>query len=110
MSIFERISERWAVRAGVTAMFVVLAALAGFSLVTQRRTTDLAVRAGAANRLAATLQDARHWLGETRSPERESQIEGSYRVRDEHVRALREVYLTLDRADLLDGSPATRRK
>ena len=109
MSRLERINERWAIRAGVTAIFAVLLALGGFSLVTQRRTSDLAQRAETAGRLAATLQSARHWVGEEKSTEREYRLEGSYRVRSDHAADARRLTAALRRATVLDPSPATAR-
>jgi diguanylate cyclase (GGDEF)-like protein/putative nucleotidyltransferase with HDIG domain len=110
MSTLERINERWAVRAGLAAMFVVLGLLASWSVVTQRRTTDLAQRAEAANCLGAMLQSARHWLEEEKSIERAYRLEGSYLVRADHATAERQFVATLSKAAALDGSPATRRK
>jgi hypothetical protein len=83
----ERVNERWAMRAGAAAMLAVLVLLGGLSLVSQRHTTALAQRTQAANRLAATLQSARHWAGEEKSVEREYRLAGSYRVREEHAAA-----------------------
>ena len=71
MSRLERINENWVIRAGVVAMFAVLALLAGLSLVTQRRTTDLAERAEVANCLAAIFQDVHNLVQLEKSVERE---------------------------------------
>jgi hypothetical protein len=56
MTALERINEGWVIRAGVVVMFAVLGLLAGLSLVTQRRTTDLAERAEAASSGAASAR------------------------------------------------------
>jgi len=106
----ERINERWAMRAGVAAMLAVLVLLGGFSLVTQRRTTDLAQRTQTANRLAATLQGARHWASEEKSVEREYRLAGSYRVREEHAAAGRRLVAALRSAARIDGSAAGGRE
>ena len=99
MSRLERINERWAIRAGADGDLRRAARLGGFSLVTQRRTTDLAQRAETASRLAATLQSARHWVGEEKSIEREYRLDGSYLVRSEHAAAARRLIAALRRAD-----------
>jgi diguanylate cyclase (GGDEF)-like protein/putative nucleotidyltransferase with HDIG domain len=109
MSTLERINENWVIRAGVVAMFAVLALLAGLSLVTQRRTTDLAERAEAANCLAAILQDVHNWVQQEKSVEREYLFEGSSSVRAEHARAARRAVTVLRAIPRQDDSPATRR-
>jgi diguanylate cyclase (GGDEF)-like protein/putative nucleotidyltransferase with HDIG domain len=109
MSTLERINEGWVIRAGVVAMFAVLGLLAGLSLVTQRRITDLAQRAEAANRMAAILQDVHHWVQEEKSVEREYVIEGSSTVRFDHARAGQRVEATLRQVTRQDGSAETRR-
>src|SRR3954447_2634169 len=80
MSIFERISERFLLRAGIVAMFGVLALLAGLSLVTQRHTTDLAQRTETTGSLAALYRDVDHWVQEEKSIERQYRLEGSSAV------------------------------
>jgi diguanylate cyclase (GGDEF)-like protein len=109
MSTLEGINEGWVIRAGVVAMFAVLGLLAGLSLVTQRRITDLAERAEAANGMAALLQDAHHWVQEEKSIEREYRIEGSSTVRADHARAGTRVVAALGRVPAQDRSPEMRR-
>jgi diguanylate cyclase (GGDEF)-like protein/putative nucleotidyltransferase with HDIG domain len=109
MSTLERINERWVIRAGVVAMFAVLGLLAGLSLVTQRRITDLGARAEAANRMAAILQNIHHWVQEEKSVEREYVLEGSSVVRARHARAGRRVVTVARRVTRQDGSVPTRR-
>src|SRR3954454_18872604 len=109
MSTLERINEGWVIRAGVVAMFAVLGLLAGLSLVTQRRISDLANRAEAANCMAAILQDVHHWVQEEESVEREYVIEGSSPARAEPARAGRRVEAVLRATPRQDGSAETRR-
>jgi diguanylate cyclase (GGDEF)-like protein/putative nucleotidyltransferase with HDIG domain len=109
MSTLERINEGWVIRAGVVAMFAVLGLLAGLSLVTQRRISDLSERAEAANCMAAILQDVHHWVQEEKSVEREYRIEGSSAVRAEHARAAQRAVAVLRQIPKQDGSPRTRR-
>src|SRR3954471_4697962 len=109
MSTLERINEARVIRAGVVAMFAVLGLLAGLSLVTQRRITDLAERAEAANGMAAVLQDVHHWVQEEKSVEREYRIAGSATVRDQHARSAQRVVAALRQMPARDGSPGTRR-
>jgi diguanylate cyclase (GGDEF)-like protein/putative nucleotidyltransferase with HDIG domain len=109
MSTLERINENWVIRAGVVAMFAVLGLLAGLSLVTQRRTTDLAERAEAANCLAAIFQDVHHWVQEEKSVERQYLFEGSSSVRAEHARAAQRAVAVLREIPRQDGSPEMRR-
>jgi diguanylate cyclase (GGDEF)-like protein/putative nucleotidyltransferase with HDIG domain len=110
MSIFERISERFLLRAGITAMFGVLALLAGLSLVTQRHTTDLAQRTETTNCLAALYRDVDHWVQEEKSIERQYRLEGSSAVEADHDRAGARVEAGLKRVTTLDRSPATARR
>ena len=107
MSIIERISERLLLRAGIVAMFAVLAVLAGLSLVTQRHTTDLAQRTETTSRLAALYRDIDHWVQEEKSIEREYGLEGSSSVQADHDRAGARVEAGLEQVTALDRSPAT---
>jgi diguanylate cyclase (GGDEF)-like protein/putative nucleotidyltransferase with HDIG domain len=109
MTTLERINEAWVIRAGVAVMFAVLALLGGLSLVVQRRTTDLADRAEAANCLGAIFQDAHHWVEEEKSIEREYRLEGSSSVRFEHTRAAQRLVTVLRAIPNQDGSPQMRR-
>ncbi len=109
MSTLERINENSVIRAGVVAMFAVLGLLAALSLVTQRRTTELAERAEAANCLAAIFQDVHNWVQQEKSVEREYLFEGSSSVRAEHARAAKRAVAVLHAIPRHDGSPAPRR-
>jgi diguanylate cyclase (GGDEF)-like protein/putative nucleotidyltransferase with HDIG domain len=108
MSALERINEARVIRAGVAAMFAVLCLLAGLSLVTQRRTTDLAARAETKNGLAATYQDVHKWVEEEKSVEREYRIEGSSSVRFEHTHAAQRVVAVLRQIPARDDTRQTR--
>src|SRR4051812_33261965 len=110
MSIFERISERFLLRAGIAAMFAVLALLAGLSLVTQRHTTDLAQRTETTNSLAALYRDVDHWVQEEKSIERQYRLEGSSAVEADHDRAAARVEAGLKQVTSLDRSPATAQR
>src|SRR4051794_4405861 len=110
MSIFERISERFLLRAGIVAMFGVLALLAGLSLVTQRHTTDLAQRTETTNCLAALYRDVDHWVQEEKSIERQYRLEGSSAVAADHDRAAARIEAGLKQVTTLDRSPATARR
>ena len=83
--------------------------LAGFSVVTRRsRRRQVRASADRATRLSATYQDARHWVGEQKSVERQYRIEGSYAVVAAHRQAERRLIADLDHVLELDSSPATR--
>ena len=103
-----RHKDRWIVRASLAGLFVVLCFLAAFSIVTERgvaRKSDLADRA---TRLSATYQNARHWVSEEKSIERQYRLEGSYAVKFSHRQAERRLIGNLDHVLELDGSPAAR--
>src|SRR3954468_24157664 len=85
----ERHRERWAVRASVAGLLLVLCFLAGFSIFTQHRGAETSRRADRATRLSALYEDARHWVGEAKSEERRYRFEGSYSVRFTHDAAER---------------------
>ena len=61
-----------------------------------------------ATRLSATYQDARHWVSEQKSVERQYRIEGSYAVIFAHRQAERRLIADLDHVLQLDSSQATR--
>ncbi|MGZ6697285.1 MAG: hypothetical protein ACXVFL_16805, partial [Solirubrobacteraceae bacterium] len=75
-----RHKDRWIVRASLAGLVVVLCFLGGFSIVTRHSVALKSARADRATRLSATYQDARHWVGEQKSVERQYRIEGSYAV------------------------------
>jgi putative nucleotidyltransferase with HDIG domain len=104
------IIERYLLRAGVAAMFAVLALLAALSFVMQRRTTDLARRTELTNCIAALYQGVDHRVQEEKSVEREYRIEGSSAVAAEHDRAAARVSSLLVKVAALDPSPATARR
>ena len=82
--------------------------LAGFSVVTRHSVAVKSASADRATRLSATYQDARHWVGEQKSVERQYRIEGSYAVVAAHRQAERRLIADLDHVLALDSSPATR--
>src|SRR3954451_21142138 len=84
MSSSELVNERWAVRASVAGLLVVLCFLAGFSMLTQRSVEQTSRKADRAMRLSAIYQDARDWVGEEQSEERRYRFEGSSSVRLQH--------------------------
>src|SRR4051812_37242224 len=104
----ERHRERWAVRASVAGLLLVLCFLAGFSIFTQHRGAETSRRADRATRLSALYEDARHWVGEAKSEERRYRFEGSYSVRFTHDAAERRLVAALRSVATLDPSPATR--
>jgi hypothetical protein len=104
----DRHKDRWVVRASLAGLLVVLCFLAGFSVVTERGVAARSARADRAIRLAATYQDARHWVSEQKSVERQYRIEASSVVRAAHGQAERRLKADLNRILVLDDSPATR--
>jgi diguanylate cyclase (GGDEF)-like protein len=86
----------------------VLCFLVGFSVVTRHSVAVKSASADRATRLSATYQDARHWVSEQKSIEREYRIEGSYAVVFAHRQAERRLIADLDHVLALDSSPATR--
>jgi hypothetical protein len=67
----DRHKDRWIVRASLAGLVVVLCFLAAFSVVTRRSVAVKSDRADRATRLSATYQDARHWVDEEKSIERQ---------------------------------------
>jgi diguanylate cyclase (GGDEF)-like protein len=108
MSSADRQKDRWAVRASLAGLLIVLCFLAAFSFVTERGVAAKSARADRAIKLSATYQDARHWVSEQKSVERQYRIEGSSVVRASHRQAERHLGEDLDRLVALDDSPATR--
>jgi diguanylate cyclase (GGDEF)-like protein len=108
MSNADRHQDRWVVRASLAGLLIVLCFLAAFSVVTERGVAAKSARADRATRLSATYQDARHWVSEQKSIERQYRIEGSYVVRATHAQAEKRLSADLDRLQTLDDSPATR--
>jgi diguanylate cyclase (GGDEF)-like protein len=104
----DRHKDRWIVRASLAGLVVVLCFLAAFSVVTERGVASKSALADRATRLSATYQDARHWVDEEKSIERQYRIEGSSAVRFAHRQAERRLTANLDHVLELDGSPATR--
>src|SRR3954451_17221680 len=105
----ERHRERWAVRASVAGLLLVLCFLAGFSIFTQHRGAETSRRADRATRLSALYEDARHWVDEAKSEERRYRFEGSYSVRFTHDAAERRLVAALRSVARLHPSPATQR-
>jgi diguanylate cyclase (GGDEF)-like protein len=108
MPTSDRHKDRWIVRASLAGLVVVLCFLAAFSVVTERGVATKSALADRATRLSATYQDARHWVSEQKSVERQYRIEGSYSVVFAHRQAERRLVADLDHVLELDRSPATR--
>ncbi|HEY3190397.1 MAG TPA: diguanylate cyclase, partial [Solirubrobacteraceae bacterium] len=108
MSNADRHQDRWVVRASLAGLLIVLCFLAAFSVVTERGVAAKSARADRATRLSATYQDARHWVSEQKSIERQYRIEGSYVVRATHDQAEKRLVADLDRLLALDDSSATQ--
>ena len=108
MPTTDRHKDRWIVRASLAGLVVVLCFLVGFSVVTRHSVAVKSASADRATRLSATYQDARHWVGEQKSVERQYRIEGSYAVVFAHRQAERRLIADLDHVLELDSSPATR--
>jgi len=89
MSQRHRHKDRWIVRASLAGLVGVLCFLAGFSVVTRHSVAVKSASADRATRLSATYQDARHWVSEQKSVERQYRIEGSYAVLAAHRQAER---------------------
>jgi diguanylate cyclase (GGDEF)-like protein len=100
--------DRWVVRASLAGLLIVLCFLAGFSVVTEHGVAAKSARADRAIRLSATYQDARHWVSEEKSVERQYRIEGSSAVRVSHNAAEERLGTDLDRLVTLDDSADTR--
>ena len=108
MSSPARHRDRWVVRASLAGLLIVLCFLAGFSVVTEHGVAAKSARADRAIRLSATYQDARHWVSEEKSVERQYRIEGSSAVRVSHNAAEERLGADLDRLVTLDDSADTR--
>ncbi len=108
MSSADRHQDRWVVRASLAGLLIVLCFLAGFSVVTEHGVAAKSARADRATRLSATYQDARHWVSEQKSIERQYRIEGSYVVRATHDQAEKRLSADLDRLQALDDSSTTQ--
>src|ERR671930_1234731 len=108
MSRADRHQDRWVVRASLAGLLIVLCFLAAFSVVTERGVAAKSARADRATRLSATYQDARHWVSEQKSIERQYRIEGSSVVRATYDQAERHLSADFDRLETLDDSSATR--
>jgi diguanylate cyclase (GGDEF)-like protein len=108
MPTTDRHKDRWIVRASLAGLVVVLCFLVGFSVVTRHSVAVKSASADRATRLSATYQDARHWVGEQKSVERQYRIEGSYAVVFAHRQAERRLIADLDHVLELDSSPAAR--
>jgi diguanylate cyclase (GGDEF)-like protein len=104
----DRHNDRWIVRASLAGLVVVLCFLAAFSVVTRHSVAVKSDRADRATRLSATYQNARHWVSEQKSVERQYRIEGSYAVLAAHRQAERRLVADLDHVLEIDSSPATR--
>jgi diguanylate cyclase (GGDEF)-like protein len=103
----DRHKDRWIVRASLAGLVAVLCFLAAFSVATERGVAAKSALADRATRLSATYQDARHWVSEEKSIERQYRIEGSYSVVFAHRQAERRLIANLNHVLELDSSPAT---
>jgi hypothetical protein len=101
-----RHKDRWIVRASLAGLVVVLCFRAAFSIPTERGVARKSALADRATRLSATYQDARHWVSEEKSIERQYRLEGSYAVKFAHRQAERRLIANLNHVLTLDGSPA----
>jgi diguanylate cyclase (GGDEF)-like protein len=108
MPTLDRHKDRWIVCASLAGLVVVLCFLAIFSVVTRHSVAVKSASADRATHLSATYQDARHWVSEQKSIERQYRIEGSYAVVFAHRQAERRLIADLDHVLKLDSSPATR--
>jgi diguanylate cyclase (GGDEF)-like protein len=104
----DRHKDRWIVRASLAGLVLVLCFLGAFSVVTRRSVAVKSASADRATHLSATYQDARHWVSEQKSIERQYRIEGSYAVVFAHRQAERRLIADLDHVLKLDSSPAAR--
>jgi diguanylate cyclase (GGDEF)-like protein len=105
----EQFSPRWAKRAKITVTLAGLAALGAFSLATQHAVVNEAHRADTATRVEAAYQDARFWVAQEESRERQFRLEPSSQARSDHGQAVQNLNMDLKRVLALDGSPSRRR-
>jgi diguanylate cyclase (GGDEF)-like protein len=98
---------RWALRASVAGLLVVVCVLAGFSIVAQTRIAARSQRADQATRVSELYQDARFWVGQEESLERKYRLEPGSEVLGLHDQAEQNVVRDLRRLPRLDRSPAT---
>ena len=98
---------RWALRASIAGLLIVLCLLAGFSIVAQTRIADRSTRADQATRVSETYQDARFWVGQEESLERKYRLEPEPEVLARHRQAEENVLGDLRALRRLDRSPAT---
>ena len=108
----ENVSEsrptgRWALRASVVGLLIVLCLLAWFSIETQTRVASRSQRTDQATQVSAVYQDARFWVSQEESLERKYRLEPQPSVLAMHTQAERNVVRDLHRLLRLDGSPAT---
>jgi diguanylate cyclase (GGDEF)-like protein len=108
MSSAARHRDRWVVRISLAGLLIVLCFLAAFSVVTERGVAAKSARTDRAIRLSASYADARHWVSEQKSIERQYRIEGSSVVRTSHAQAERHLLADLDRIVAVDRSRAAR--
>jgi diguanylate cyclase (GGDEF)-like protein/putative nucleotidyltransferase with HDIG domain len=103
-----RWAQRKIVRAGIVGLFVVMCALAGFSLLTQDRVAKSAVRANAASKLSALYQDARYRVGLEQSLVRRFRLSPDVSVLTERGRAESQLVADLERIATLDRRPEAK--
>jgi diguanylate cyclase (GGDEF)-like protein/putative nucleotidyltransferase with HDIG domain len=102
-----RATGRWALRASVVGLLVVLCLLAGFSILAQTRIAERSKGADQATRVSETYQDARFWVGQEESLERKYRLEPEPAVLALHEHAEQSVLRDLRALQRLDRSPAT---
>jgi len=96
------------VRGCIAALLAVLCFLTGFSVLTQRRVSELSGRADRATRLSAAYQDARFWVGQEESLERKYRLEPGPDVRALHTASERNVDGDLQLLVMIESSARTR--
>jgi diguanylate cyclase (GGDEF)-like protein len=102
-----RLTGRWALRASVVGVLVVICVLAGFSILAQTRIAGRSQRADQATRVSEVYQDARFWVGQEESLERKYRLEPGAEVLPLHEQAEQNVLRDLRRLRRLDRSSAT---
>jgi diguanylate cyclase (GGDEF)-like protein len=106
-SVENRLAGRWALRASVVGLLVVLCVLAGFSIAAQTRIAGRSERADQATRVSEVYQDARFWVGQEESLERKYRLEPEPEVLVLHEESENNVLRDLRQLRLLDGSSPT---
>jgi diguanylate cyclase (GGDEF)-like protein len=101
-------ANRWAARACVGGLLVVLCFLAGFSLLTENDLAGRAAGSQRATRLGQLYGDARFWVGQEESLERKYRLEFSPAVLQLHTDAENNLTRDLDAIGRIDRSAETQ--